>query len=596
MIVEMNELQFECHLDVEYYREGAQDLIRKLVPADCDKGTFHDLLPRLIHSNLDHTLGNLSFLLLCKYRQNACQFLYEMVRHWLLPHKKVNIELFFAADIRLPDFSPDLLSVAEIVVQVKSLHELEEIKRSLPQIETEIRLGVTSHYHARKILEFKGLSNDGKTAMIQEKICSLIQNRSKDFHREIFSSMQQFLVSCSEEFKKERDYHHISRIISNLHSLRKLVKQGGSQIHVKFLKTRLTDERSVLGILAGLTLVKERERFEQNQFLDLIKKIPHVRVVKHSYFIDRSEEGQASYVEIEKENGSDFTHEEIHFLRTKLPDLIKMHVEQLTHPVFMPRNEEEVLRNVMILSQQLRFVTDIPQVIITFDEQKEGSLFFTVVLLRVVRPESQSINQISINLPLVFDRIRTLGTVGRKQSKEASVFRTHCSLSPFLRSDNSVDLYRGRQYILSELSTALGDLRDYNGGMINKQNELYLSLKTALGSVAEQHAALLEKFFFALTPVELRSVMEIDALKQLFLLLIQAQKKGEIIRQEKDRLYLIIPQPNQKKIRVALESLHIPHHQLVSFFIDGLAGFILTGNDPKCFLKEILYHSRKIES
>ena len=43
-------------------------------------------------------------------------------------------------------------------------------------------------------------------------------------------------------------------------------------------------------------------------------------------------------------------------VETLLPDQIKEHIEQLTHPIFMPRNEEEVLRNIMALSRQLRYV------------------------------------------------------------------------------------------------------------------------------------------------------------------------------------------------------------------------------------------------
>ena len=37
------------------------------------------------------------------------------------------------------------------------------------RLETEIRLGIVSTYHARRILESKGLSSDGKTAMIRKE-------------------------------------------------------------------------------------------------------------------------------------------------------------------------------------------------------------------------------------------------------------------------------------------------------------------------------------------------------------------------------------------------------------------------------------------
>ena len=78
---------------------------------------------------------------------------------------------------------------------------MEEARSNLHSVETEIRLGVVSNYHARRILEFKGLSTDGKTAMIQEKIGSLIQSHSKDFDQGIFSQMQHFFVTCREDFK-----------------------------------------------------------------------------------------------------------------------------------------------------------------------------------------------------------------------------------------------------------------------------------------------------------------------------------------------------------------------------------------------------------
>ena len=69
--------------------------------------------------------------------------------------------------------------------------------------------------------------------------------------------MQQFLNNCPEEFKQNRDYHHISRIISNLYSLRKLLKQNieihpeKRHIHLKFLKTQLDAEKPkhVLGAI-----------------------------------------------------------------------------------------------------------------------------------------------------------------------------------------------------------------------------------------------------------------------------------------------------------------------------------------------------------
>lgn len=616
------DFEFACpNIKAEYYRDGAQDLIHRLVPEDLlqEKGVllpaqrarFADLLPLIHWSDLSNAPCTLSVLLLCKYRLNACNFFYDMISRWLLPQKRVNVELFFASDVRLPHLSEDLLSVAEIVVYLRSAQDVEAVRRNLHAIETEVRLGVVSTYHARRILEFKGLSSDGKTAMIQEKIGSLIQSHSKDFDRGIFTQMQQFLVTCPEEFKKERDYHHISRIISNLYSLRNLLKQNldafpsKRRIHLKFLKTQLASQRSkhVLGVIVGLNFLSDHEVFETTHLVSAIQKhFPSVQPVKGSFFIDRSSSVlfQTLYLEIEKPQGADFTLEEVHLLRNALPDQIKSHIEQLTHPIFMPRNEEEVLRNIMSLSRQLRFVNDMPQVIISFDEQRGSDLFFTVILLRVHAENAPTVQQLfaasQTKLKYIPDRIRRVGHLRKKYMKEATVFRTTVNSENFLRPDHSVDLYKARQYVLSELSVLIGEVRDYNGGMIYKQNELLASLKSALGRVAEQHNILLEKFYYSINPIEMRTSIDIEHLKQLFLLLLQSMKvdvglgkreRDYLYKQDAKRALAVIPVDSgcRKKLAERIERLSLPVHQFVSFFLEttdsSYAGYLLLSGDAE---------------
>lgn len=582
------DFQFSCpYIEAEYYRDGAQDLIRRLVPADlledgghnlpAGRARFADMLPLICWSDLSRAPCALSVLLLCKYRLNACNFFYDMVSRWLLPQKRVNVELFFASDVRLPHLSDDLLSVAEIVVHLKSAQDVEAARRNLHAVETEIRLGVVSNYHARRILEFKGLSADGKTAMIQEKIGSLIQSHSKDFDQGIFSQMQHFLVCVREDFKTLRDYHHISRIISNLHSLRKFIQQNARSypnkrhIVLKFLKAKLTlspqREKQVLGILAGLNFLREHEVFETGHLISAIQKnLPSIRLVDGSAFIDKGEAAvETIYLEIEKPDGSDFTLEEIQLLKVSLPDQMKGHIEQLAHPIFMPRNEEEVLRHIMTLSRQLRFVGDLPQIIISFDEQKGAELHFTVILLRVILESEPGVQELfkarESKIKYIPDRVRRVGHLRRRYVKEATVFRTVISNEGFLRADHSVDLSKAREFILSEVSRLIGEVRDYNGGMIHKLNTSLNGLKASLSRSADP--ILVEKFFHALVPIEMRSSLEAEPLKQFFLTFLQAMKTESVYRkQDARRVYVVAPR-RMKNVEIS-----IPPHKLVSFSLD----------------------------
>lgn len=437
-------------------------------------------------------------------------------------------------------------------------------------------MGVVSNYHARRILEFKGLSADGKTAMIQEKIGSLIQSHSKDFDQGIFSQMQHFLVCVREDFKLLRDYHHMSRIISNLHSLRKFIRQNvkvyPNKRHVifKFLKTKLSPagqkEKPVLGVLAALNFLREHEVFETAHLISAIEKnLTGIRFVDGSAFVDRGEEAiQTLYLEIEKKDGSDFALEEIQVLKISLPDQIKSHIEQLTHPIFMPRNEEEVLRNIMALSRQIRFVGDIPHIVISFDEQKGDDLWFSVILVRLISEKEPGLQELfakGSQIQYIPDRVRRVGHVRRKFVKEATVFRTVLPSNLFLRADRSVDLYKARSCILAEVNRAVGETRDYNGGMIYKLGESLKMLKTSLGKLVDP--ILLEKFFYSIVPIEMRSSLETEPLKQFFLTFMQAMKSDSLqVRQELNRIYAVGP-----KKKGAFEFAADPH-RLVSFTID----------------------------
>lgn len=606
------EFEFGCSsIEAEYYRDGAQDLINRLVPEDLleakgislasQRARFADLLPMISWSDLSKAPCTLSVLLLCKYRLNACNFFYDMISRWLLPQKRINVELFFASDVRLPHLSEDLLSVAEIVIYLKSAQDVEEVRRNLHAIETEVRLGVVSNYHARRILEFKGLSADGKTAMIQEKIGSLIQSHSKDYDRGIFMQMQQFLVTCRPEFKNARDYHHISRIISNLYSLRKVLKQNieaasRRQVNLKFLKTRLeavkgAAERPVLGILAGLNFISDQERFEMEHLADAVKKhLPEVSLVTDSFFVERDGMIQTLYLEIEKKAG-DFTLDEIQLLRTALPEQIKAGIVRLAHPIFMPRNEEEVLRNIMTLSRQLRFVNDMPQAVLSFDAQKGDDLCFTVILARMTLEGAPTIPDLfakqSSGVRFFTDRIRRVGQLRRKYIKEAAVLRAFVASSDFLREDRSVDFFKAREFVLSAVSEAIGEVRDFNGGMIQRQAETLSSLKSSLSRLPEQQNLLIEKFYYSLMPMEMRTVLETEMLKQFFLLLLQS-KKTDLLQKKQDAKKAMAVTPlydsaMKKRLMDNLENLRMPIYQLVSFQLDdgdaSFVGFLLFTED-----------------
>jgi hypothetical protein len=621
--IELSQIEIASAMTV-LSKEAVQTLLSSLLPEDfflreSQKEFVNEQFPIL---RSKEEMASLTITLLCLQRDNVGHFFYDMVSRWLIPNKRLNVDLFFSVDFRIGKLISQSWTIAQAVLTIHDEAEREEIRKNLKNIETEIRLGVISDYHANRVMEFKALTSDRKTMMIQEKIGSLMKSRPQDFGRSIFTQMQHFLVTCREDFKTIRDPHHISRLISVIYYTRKGIKEridrepNQRHVNVKFFKTRLhlpERDRVVLGVLVGLNFFSEREIFGKDHLMQVIEShMPNIQMIENSFFIDRNNKSsiQTIYLEIEKKEGGEFSSDDVHSLRQHLPGSLRGAIEQLVHPVFMPRNEEEIVRSIMALSRQIRYVQDIPQLIINFDQQTGAELSFTIVLLRVLKADSEPILKILSRsrdeLHLSLDRVKKVGLLRRRHYKEANVLRAVFASRAFLRADHSVDLNQARHFVLSELTRLFGEVRDYNGGMIGKQNQAFRQLKADLGIIGEKHEILLEKFFYAVQPVEMTLTRPSEPLKNLFLMLVNAVNREEsrirkrndwLFKQEAKAVYVIVPlydPVKKKKLIETMEELHFLSSEVISFEISlpdaSFVGYVYFCPDilrQKNFLKQI---------
>ena len=92
-------------------------------------------------------------------------------------------------------------------------------------------------------------------------------------------------------------------------------------------------------------------------------------------------------------------------------------------------------------------------------------------------------------------------------------------------------IYKARQSIYGELVSLLGEIRDFDGGMISKEKEMLDLLKQSLGAFAKLYPVLIDLFYFSLDPIEARTAFDIGVLKEWFLLLLSS------IKTEKEDLF-----------------------------------------------------------
>ncbi len=487
--------------------------------------------------------GNKSLKVLTFYpfRKHASKFLMDMLTNYLLPKRYLKISRCYFCN---HETEKQELTVCEIVLEFESLWEKDLAIMNLELKQQEICLGLSSAYKAQKILEMQWEAHQEKLARVQEILNYLIERFPLSIDYDVFTLMQQIFLDVKQSFKMVREPKQLVKLVVALYFLQKELvkaceldpKKRHLFLSIKHAKIHQPlGIKSVLGISVCFNFLQENENFSKKQYFRAISSVVRgVEYVEDSYLEVEVEEGigKGCYIEISKTSNIAFSLDEIKKLKNRLTSHLIGGIEHLQRPVFMPRNEEEVMKNIVLLSGQLKYVKDIPQVIISFDEQTYSSLTFTVILVRLLQDGCQNakilLKMIKSGFQVVLERERMLGKIRHKYSKEALVMRMSLEAKGFLREDDSIDLYKARQSILKELEKVFGRVRDFNGGMISKQVEAFIKLRKALGTKASENRFLLENFFHSIYPIEMRSVISTKPLSKLFTLLLDRIKRGSV--------------------------------------------------------------------
>ncbi len=514
-------------------------ILTKLIPSELlfeDKVDFlnwlGESLPLIRWKEVNAVPGCLTITLLCKSANsaNTGAFFYHLLTRGLLQNKVVTLFSLHQMEFYLGVDALDKWYVAQVEVLVENEDEDMLIREKLPLFARELKLGLSSEKYARDILDSKPLVYDQKISIIRQKLIDITLKFPSYADQELFVEMSRFLALSETEFRIQRSYLHLLRLIGAQYSLRRKIIKASRivfdrrHLYLRFLPTRLDfafGSKQVLGLIVTVLLQDPQEFFGEKHIIQAIQKfIPRVQAVKNSCYQHTLEKIQTLYLEVEKIGGGFFSAAELRLLKNVLAEELKGRIEKLMPPVFMIRNEEEIMKNILTLSQELHDPEDIPQVMIKFEEQTATELLFSVILVQPVAEDN-----VKSILPHEFsgarvavDRIQTIERLNRKYYKEATLLQIHLFKEPFLRSDFSVNTYLARQKVVALLQDVFGEIRDYTGGMISQQEERLFELKKIIGI---EHHELLESFFLSMNPLEARFTQPLSALKVLFFKLLK---------------------------------------------------------------------------
>lgn len=544
-----------------------EQLLEELLPADVLKWQdqpesffqhLSSILPLICFSQLKKN-GNafgVTVLSHAEYTHGTGRFLSDALSRRFIPGKIV--ELVGTRTLSFCFFPNDTKEflISERWIMANCPEEIEFIQQKLPSFIEELRLTFLCIVKSRHFISLNAHKIDPKALFLPEiqhpttfeQVQQIIQRlaaektigeirsyiapfckaRPKIFDRNVFEEIKSFIPLYHEKFIGSRKVHGVSRLVCyHFYFQKHLAHLHQKNPITRHLLLKIFRSKETLGILVLLSLFKENEILKKPQILEAIRHcIPECKEIENSFLMDSSSESHLFfYIEIRKEN-THFTSDEVLSLRTKLPLELKACIQRKANPLFMLCNQEDRMRYLIALAREIRYVKDIPQLVISFEEQTEEALIFSVMIVRVLKSKTSPIKDLISRLPfrVSLREQKTVGLVRNKYLKEASIFKVSLPKEDYLRKDHALDLPKARQTLLMELNTLFHEVRDYNGGLLSKQLETLQILKELLRPIVDGDTFDLENFFFSIEPLSSQMTLPPPTLEEGFLLLLDLIK------------------------------------------------------------------------
>ena len=543
-----------------------------LVEEEVSKDQLIDtLLPKVSYS----TEGADVFLVktLSSYNAFFSNFVYQFIHSEIEAIEGLEIESFSFFPFRFFELDTKKYLVTETVIVIKNQENRKVLHKQIKGLLKQLRLGLTSFFYARMVMEMKNSSMQGKSANIQERIMQYIHRFPKRYDYELIPMMNEFIKETNEAFMKDRLVRDLARAIVTFYIFSKKINRkkryrslSRRKIYVKARISPIEElfgRKKVISLMIVISYLNENERIGKENIIKACRKLmPKALVVENSYrkIFKEGDKGVLIYLEVEKKDG-EVTSKDKEYLQEGLSRYLDVYIQKFARKVFMPQNTEEVMKYTVALSKELRKKQDYPQVAVLFESQTNDRLIFTAIIVRATGENSLSAFEIFPNHEekkylYKIKQVRTLG-----EFKEGIEVSYHLKISSYMREDYSIDIYRARAKVIHDLQTRFGIIRDYNGGMLEKQEHLLSESHLLLRRKGIKNSVLIDNFFYAIKPEEMRAIIDkavfLSFFESFYDLFTQKNVKDSFLEVEEEKITFLTKVKTDKKKELFLQQIRL---------------------------------------
>lgn len=279
-------------------------------------------------------------------------------------------------------------------------------------------------------------------------------------------------------------------------------------------------KKKILSVIVKSRKLRKYDCLEDENVFSIIQnQIPNVRMVPGSSYslYNQKDACPILYFQIEKISHNSFSTSEIFKLKQNFGAYLPNAIETRLPSVFAARNEEEIFKNILVLAKEFTTLEDLPQVIISQENSSEYGIHFLAIVVRIQKKRqpffSKSLQNMNFSVEYKVIREQTVRFFENTYPIVASILSINIPMnSQVFRRNRAINFYTSRRIVSQFLQDVLGQFRDYNGGMIIKQQELLFALKAHTIHLGDKSAEFIEDFFYSLNPVEMQATIPLDDL------------------------------------------------------------------------------------
>ncbi len=325
------------------------------------------------------------------------------------------------------------------------------------------------------------------------------------------------LAAKDDLFFEMRSQNHLIKILLSQYFLQKRIKKAlrNKNDNQRLIIVNVFKIDSKICVSIILTYDRQSEFFNEKDIIKILQNnITGIKEIPNSFYTWQSVEESYifCYLEIQKIRGKGLSLKEVKNLQTVLEKQIPYEVNSFCPEIFWPYHYEDAFRQINILKKELSCENDIPQISINFKGQTTNALEFIIYM---AYPQKRDLlKKITANLPAFISL--TLHTSFVNQGDLFAASAVFSLYFPIDRIDQPINLLSIRKSITVLLEDIIGHFRDFNGGLLIKQEDVFEKIKLKLNPVISNFNFFASRLFYSLKPIETQLTIEVNQVEALF--------------------------------------------------------------------------------